>query len=426
MLKQRALWSLILALSLLLSACMEGEQDLSVIPTNTLAPIVSMTPRFTATPMSTRTPLPTFTLTPSETPIPPTPSDTPTPTEIPPIMGIITSMQTVNVREGPGVSFRAFQALPAGESVEILGQSPEGTWLNIKLSDGREGWVSSTLVRLQNTPTPFPTATATTDMTAIALGTVFPTDIFGQTITPTPPGSIVSPTPVTDADPDAEAALTTEASAAATSFLPVIDVTSIGLTATALTGGVVAPTLTPPASVTVPAQETVIGVVTLPAASLTLSPDATLSAEGETGIGSAGSASPQEGVDVLAYCNDPIFRMPAPTNLMAGSTIDIWWSWYARTEAQLQDHLDNMIYEVAIDGVVLRDYTNYQSRIRQERDGNYYVYWYVPAGPLAAGTYEISYRISWRQRISDGYADFGPGTARPQETGSCTFTVHPD
>lgn len=423
MLNKRGLWSWILALSFVLAACTEGEQDLSVIPTNTLAPIVSMTPRFTATPMSTRTPLPTFTLTPSETPIPPTPSNTPTPTEIPPIMGIITSMQTVNVREGPGVSFRAFQALPAGESVEILGQSPEGTWLNIKLSDGREGWVSSTLVRFQDTPTPFPTATATTDMTAIALGTVFPTDIFGQTITPTPPGSIASPTPVTQGEVTAEA--DTPPDAVSTSFLPVIDVTSIGLTATALTGGgVVAPTMTPPAVTQAAATvETVVGVATLP---VTVSAGATLPAGGseETGIGSAGSASPQEGVDVLAYCNDPIFRMPAPTNLLEGSTIDIWWSWYARTEEQLQDHLNNMIYEVAIDGVVLRDYTNYQSRIRQERDGNYYVYWYVPAGPLAAGTYEITYRVSWRQRISDGYSDFGPGTARPQETGSCTFTVH--
>lgn len=425
MLNKRGLWSLLLALSVLLSACMDAEQDLSVIPTNTLAPIVSMTPRFTATPMSTRTPLPTFTLTPSETPIPPTPSDTPTPTEIPPIMGIITSMQTVNVREGPGVSFRAFQALPAGESVEILGQSPEGNWLNIKLSDGREGWVSSTLVRLRDTPTPFPTATATADMTAIALGTVFPTDIFGQTITPTPPGSIVSPTPVTQGD-ETEAEPQAEATAAGTSFLPVIDVTSIGLTATALTGGgVVAPTLTPPAVTQAAAtQETVVGVATL-----VLTPGAEVAAtlpatnDNESGIGSAGSASPQEGVDVLAYCNDPIFRMPAPTNLMEGSTIDIWWSWYAKTEEQLQDHINNMIYEVAIDGVMLRDYTNYQSRIRQERDGNYYVYWYVPAGPLAAGTYEITYRVSWRQRITDGYTDFGPGTARPQETGSCTFTV---
>ncbi|MBZ0299953.1 MAG: SH3 domain-containing protein, partial [Anaerolineae bacterium] len=144
----------------LLAACSGAGAEVNSIPaTATLAPIVSMTPRFTATPLSTRTPLPTFTFTPSQSPIPPTPSDTPTPTEIPPIIGIIASINTVNVREGPGTGFSAFEALRPGTRVEVLGQDVEGVWLNIRLEDGREGWVATSLVRLQDTPTPLPTLT---------------------------------------------------------------------------------------------------------------------------------------------------------------------------------------------------------------------------------------------------------------------------
>jgi hypothetical protein len=31
--------------------------------------------------------------------------------------------------------------------------------------------------------------------------------------------------------------------------------------------------------------------------------------------------------------------------------------------------------------------------------------------------------VTWSAPISDGYQQFGPGTANTEETGSCTFTV---
>lgn len=386
-----------------LAACSgNASNEQAIVPTATLPPIISMTPRFTATPVPTRTPLPTDTLTPSETPIPPTPSDTPTPTDIPPIMGIVASINTVNVRQGPGVNFSAFVALPPGTRVEVLGQNPDGRWINIQLEDGREGWIASELVRLQETATPAPTETPAPDLTALALGTPLPTAILGGgTVTPTPPASIISPTPVTG---------TVESSAGTTQtpFLPIIDVTSINLTATALAGGIVAPTNTP------------IGGQITPTAAL---PAGSVTSTLEPGIGQQGNSSPQQGVDVLAYCDNPAYRTPAPTNLAAGSTIDIWWSWYAKTEAQIRDHLANAIYDVRIDGVQLQNLRIYQSSIRLQNDGNYYVYWYVPAGPLTSGPHEITYTVSWSAAIDDGYEQFGPGTANPLQSGKCTFTV---
>lgn len=387
---------------LLAAACVGADSDsVAQAPTATLAPIVSMTPRFTATPEATRTPLPTFTYTPSATLVPPTPSDTPTPTDIPPIIGSVASLDRINVREGPGVDFGAFTALAPGTRVIVLGQSPDGNWLNIQLEGGDEGWVSAALISVREPPTPAPTATPPPDLTALALGTPLPTALFGGgTVTPTPPRAAVTPTPVTGAPADAGA------DGSVTPFLPVIDVNAINLTATALAGGIIAPPGSPTASAV---------VATAATAAATAAPD--------EGIGGEGSASAQEGVDVLAYCNDLSYGRPAPTSLQAGATIDVWWGWFAETEALVRDHLANVIYDVAIDGVPLREWQPYRGAIRRESDGNFHVYWYVPAGPLAAGDHEITYSVTWRSRISDGYAEFGPGTANPIQSGRCTFTV---
>jgi hypothetical protein len=380
----------------------------AALPTDTLAPIVSMTPRFTATPISSRTPLPTFTLTPSETPITPTPSDTPLPTATPPITGIVASLETVNVREGPGVTFSAIRALVPGTGVEILGQNEDGRWLNIKMDDGEEGWISATLVRVNPVPTLIPTSTSTPDLTAIALGTPLPTALLGGgTITPTPPRSVVTPSPVGTGESETVEAV------AGTLTIPVIDVTAIKQTADAL-------------SINLPQATATFTPFALPdgttAGNTTAAPPAATIQAGEGAEGNTGS---QQGVDVLAYCDNRIFGRPAPTNLRAGATIDVFWSWYTSEPELIQQHQDAVIYEVRVDGVRLENWQQYDSSIRKQADGNYYIYWFVPYGPLAAGQHTITYNVTWTQQITDGYDFFGPGTNRPSENGSCTFTVSP-
>jgi hypothetical protein len=391
--------------SLTVAACRNdgGIQVIEGIATDTLAPIVSMTPRFTATPVPSRTPLPTFTLTPSNTPLSPTPSNTPTPTATPPITGIVASLQTVNVRQGPGTEFDSIIALTPGTGVMILGQNEDGRWLNIRLDDGREGWISAALLRVNPTPTLIPTATPSPDLTALALGTPLPTAVLGGgTVTPTPPLSVVTPSPV-GATLAAPAVTTTSGSPP----LPVIDVTAINLTATSLALPTATPTFTPLPAISATPSVPFIGVTFTPA----------------PGSGGEGSTNQQQGVDVLAYCDNRNFGRPAPTNLLAGATIDIFWGWYASTRELIQQHVDNVIYDVRIDGVALDNWRQYASSIRVEGDGNYHIYWYVPYGPLAAGEHKITYTVSWAQQITDGYDFFGPGTNRASESGTCTFTV---
>ncbi len=384
---------------LILSGC-SAEATEQAIATATLAPNVSRTPRFTATPIPSRTPLPTTTFTASPTVIPPTPSDTPTPSATPPILGSVNSLQSINVREGPGTTFSAIVALRPATRVEILGRNNDGTWLNIRMEDGDEGWVSASLIRIQATPTPLPTLTPTPNLTTLAQGTPLPTALFGGgTITPTPPRSISvgsSPTPVEE-----------NANPATVEGLQLPNMEAINATATQLADGGLIPLI----DTGNPTSGAPVGG---PTGGPIVTPSPTLSPE-------PGSVSMQRGEDVLAYCDDPSYRLPAPSNLAAGSTIDVFWNWFAKTRQQVEDHLNAATYDVRLDGNSL-NYAPYRGSIQQE-NGLYVVYWFVPTEPLAAGQHVISYHVTWSQTVFDGFDYFGPGTNKAEQSGSCTFDV---
>ena len=377
-----------------LSAC-GANPAAEVLPTATLAPLVSLTPRFTATPVPSRTDLPTQTLTPSETPIPPTPSNTPSPTETPPILGSVVSLNDVNIREGPAVSFPAINALAPGTGFTIIATDTSGAWYNVRLDDGDEGWISATLVRLQPSPTPIPSLTPSPDLTMMAQGSPLPTSLLGgEPITPTPPRSVVTPSAV---------AVETEESGAGVE-LP--DLEAIAQTATALVN------IGLPANSTEDADGT-----QQPLGGPTGGP-----LGGTTAATPAGNVTNQQGVDVLAYCDDRSYGSPPPSNLAAGSSVDIFWSWYASTRELIADHVAAVSYDVRLDGTPLSNWRQYAVPIRQE-SGRYYQYWFVPTGPLSAGEHRITYEVTWTTAISDGFEEFGPGTANPSQSGSCTFTV---
>ena len=147
-------------------------------------------------------------------------------------------------------------------------------------------------------------------------------------------------------------------------------------------------------------------------------------ADRASGIGVQGSApGSQQGIDVFAICNNRALGPGAPTTLRDGATIDVFWAWFARTQEQIQQHIDNANYEVRVNGVLLENWRDYQTDIRPAANNQYVVYWYVPYGPLTAGDYEITYQVTWTQPISDGFDEFGPGTENPFEQGNCNFTV---
>lgn len=53
----------------------------------------------------------------------------------------------LNVRTGPGIEFKAIVSIPYNTTVTLIGRASKGTWVQIQLADGQQGWVNSTLLR---------------------------------------------------------------------------------------------------------------------------------------------------------------------------------------------------------------------------------------------------------------------------------------
>jgi PKD repeat protein len=104
------------------------------IPT-TVVPAISATPTATVEP----TPIATLVVQP--------PAATPQP--VSPTLIVTTNL---NVRSGPGAAYALIGLLPAGQSAEITGRSPDGGWWQIKFSGVAAGfgWVSAKYVTAQN------------------------------------------------------------------------------------------------------------------------------------------------------------------------------------------------------------------------------------------------------------------------------------
>ena len=183
-----------------LSGCSTFANGETPPATLTLAPNVSRTPRFTATPIPTPHAAADHDVHALGDDHPADAFRYAAASPTPPILGSVNSLQSINMRSVPASAFSAISALRPATRVQILGRNNDGTWLNIRLDDGSEGWVSADLIRLQPTPTPFPSLTPSPNLTSVAEGTTLPTALFGGgTITPTPPRSIsggATPTPV--------------------------------------------------------------------------------------------------------------------------------------------------------------------------------------------------------------------------------------
>jgi hypothetical protein len=432
MIMKRRIFSLLLLCLLLLAACRQEVPRVAELATATLMPIVTQTERATASPVPSRTPLPTFTFTPTETAIPPTATLSPTPTLTPTLVGIVQSLQAVNVREGPGTNFGSFTALVPGTGVQIIGRDAEGDWLNVRLEDGREGWVSARLLTIPATETPFPTMTPSPDLTALFLGTPLPTAFLGGgTVTPTPPSSVVTATPFGfEASPAPTDANALPTGSSPLSFIPTAPSEALLLTSTALvrnaatTTATRTPTLLPTAEREITLPPTLAANVTANATTSANSgtPTATLDVNVNQGLTDE-QVKALTGVDVFAFCdNVRAYGIGAPKNLTAGSTIDIYWAWFAADEQQVQQHVGAAVHDLRLNGQPLPNVDQYRTRIRREGDG-YAVYWYVPYGPLAAGNYEVTYSLTWTRQITDGNRFYGPETSIPFEQESCKFTV---
>jgi uncharacterized protein YgiM (DUF1202 family) len=81
---------------------------------------------------------------------PPPPSPPPSPLRVTMVV-----WEYVNLREGPGTSYKVIGNVTKGTSLRIL--EVKGNWLHVRLEDGKEAWVSKLATSEASSPSPSPT-----------------------------------------------------------------------------------------------------------------------------------------------------------------------------------------------------------------------------------------------------------------------------
>lgn len=123
--------------------------------------------------------------------------------------------------------------------------------------------------------------------------------------------------------------------------------------------------------------------------------------------------------EIFAEC-DQYRSIADPGILYDNDNIIIFWSWFARSEELVQNHIDSAIYDVKFQTAPL---TNVIVSPIQKLGTNYWVFYYSQIGNLSPGKYGVSFKLSWSQQIDDGYAKYGPGTLNDRYNSTCTFEI---
>ena len=364
----------LLVVALVLPALLAGCSLEALLPaTATSTPTITPTDTPTATATATLSPTATSTLTATKTPTATaTASDTATATATPTVFAVVSARGRINVRAGPGIQFAVMGSLAPESGVQVIGANDEGDWYQIRREDGDEGWVSGDLLRIEEPPEP-----TAAEAQRISQETRIVVELGDS------------------------AAANVEGDDVLVINLPIADVDAMRMTATELVGADLTATAT--------------GAPTQAA-------EATSAPRAQPPPAAGPPATPRQNVNVFAFCNDPVYGIDAPSDLSAGSTIKIFWAWFASSERYLRQHMTNATHELRVNGALIENVDVY--RLNPSRSGDQHVvYWYVPFGPLEAGAHYITYRVTWRNPISDGYASYGPGTGAEFEEESCNFVV---
>jgi hypothetical protein len=128
---------------------------------------------------------------------------------------------------------------------------------------------------------------------------------------------------------------------------------------------------------------------------------------------------------VFAECND--FPISGPGTLYDTDSLTVFWSWFASTPEQVQDHINNAQYKVTFWSRYWGEQTFSRVNVTdiiQREDGNFWVFYFVNLGPgFKIDRYSVQYEVTWAQPIFDGFDNYGPGTENVKLNSACDFTV---
>jgi hypothetical protein len=140
-----------------------------------------------------------------------------------------------------------------------------------------------------------------------------------------------------------------------------------------------------------------------------------------TGLDLTEFVRPRQQTPGLIFAECDAFPVAEPGIVYDTDDVVVFWSWFASTAEQVQDHIDHVDYSVTYyQTLILPNVT--VSEI-QQIGGDYWVFYYSRLGNLLPGQYWIEYEVRWDFPITDGYEDFGPGTENNLLHGGCSFDV---
>jgi hypothetical protein len=122
---------------------------------------------------------------------------------------------------------------------------------------------------------------------------------------------------------------------------------------------------------------------------------------------------------VFAECDG--FQLANPGLVYDNDNVTIFWSWFTRTRAQMDQHIATAQYSVRLNTALLDNVV--RSEPGRRGGVNQWVFYQSTVGNLQPGHYEVEYKLSWSEPHFDGYDDYGPGTENPELLGRCNFNI---
>lgn len=102
--------------------------------------------------------------------------------------------------------------------------------------------------------------------------------------------------------------------------------------------------------------------------------------------------------------------------------IRIFWSWYAQTAEQAQDHINTAQYNVTLNSLPIPAEISEIKQIPGSAD--WWVFYTANFGDKwEHGVYDIGFAVGWTEAITDGYEEFGPGAATERLGSRCRFRI---
>jgi hypothetical protein len=122
---------------------------------------------------------------------------------------------------------------------------------------------------------------------------------------------------------------------------------------------------------------------------------------------------------IFAECNS-YYPAAAPGLLYDSDNVVVFWSWFTRTEEQMQEHLEHAQYSVTLNNAI---FPIVEQTVPQVINNRVWVFWIARVGNLLPGFYGVAYRLTWDAPVNDGFDDYGPGTDFEEFATQCDFRI---